>query len=95
MMTTIMRLMNRILPSCEEVSHLTSQAMDETLPWRERLALRMHLRMCIWCRRNAEQLQLMRNLACRLAHSEKEPARLSSDARHRIAESLGQSDETS
>jgi hypothetical protein len=51
--------------------------------------------MCIWCRRNAEQLHLMRNLARGLAHSEKEQARLSSDARQRIAESLAQSDEKS
>ena len=94
-MKMIMRLMNQILPSCKEVSYLTSQAMDESLPWRKRLALRMHLRMCIWCRRSAEQLELMRNLARSQAHSESEQTRLSSDARKRIAESLEQNDEQS
>ena len=92
MMKKIMRMMNRILPSCQEVSHLTSQAMDESLPWKKRLGLRMHLRMCIWCRRNAEQIQLMRNLARGQAVSQNEQAKLSCDARQRIAESLEQND---
>ena len=95
MMKIMMRLMNRILPTCKEVSHLTSQAMDESLPWRKRLGLRMHLRMCIWCRRNTEQLQLMRNLARGQAVPRGEQARLNSDTRKRIAESLEQSDEQS
>jgi len=94
-MMMIMRLMNRMLPSCKEVSRLTSQAMDESLPWTKRLGLRMHLRMCIWCRRNAEQLQLMRNLARGQALSRNEQARLSSDARKRIAKFLEQNDEKS
>ncbi len=92
-MKIIMRLMNRILPSCREVSHLTSQAMDESLPWRKRLGLRLHLMMCVWCRRNAEQLELMRIIARSKAHSEIEQVKLSSDAQKRIAESLQQNDE--
>jgi len=88
----IMRLMNRILPSCKEVSLLTSQAMDESLPLRKRLGLRIHLRMCILCRRYAEQLQVIRNLSCSHASSQSEQTGLSSDAKKRIAEFLEQND---
>ena len=63
MMKIVMRLMNMVLPTCKEVSRLTSQAMDENLPWTKRLGMRLHLMMCVWCRRNSEQLQLVRDLA--------------------------------
>jgi hypothetical protein len=88
MMKIMMRLMNRILPSCKEVSHLTSQAMDELLPLRKRIGLRLHLAMCAWCRRSAEQLKLMRSLAHNQALSRHEGVTLGSDARKRIADSL-------
>ncbi len=87
-MKIMMRLTNRFLPSCEEVSHLTSQEMDESLPWRQRLRLRLHLRMCVWCRRNAEQLQLMKDMARGQAVSQDKQIKLSSDARKRISRSI-------
>ncbi len=89
------RLMNRILPTCEEVSHLTSQAMDETLPFSKRLRLRLHLMMCVWCRRNFEQLHLMRDLARHSLDSSVEEAKLDADARARITKLLEQNDSQS
>jgi hypothetical protein len=94
-MNTMTRLMNRVLPSCKDVSSLTSQAMDESLSLSKRLGLLMHLGMCVWCRRNAEQLRLMRDLAHGRAQSENRQAELSSDARKRIAQSLKQHDDPS
>jgi len=90
MMKLMMRLMNLVLPTCEEVSRLASRAMDEELPWRTRLGLRMHLWICIWCRRNAGQLQLMRDLTRCAAHTHDEDVRLSAAARDRIARALEQ-----
>ena len=95
MMTLMMRLMNKILPSCAEVSRLTSVALDESLPLRSRLVLRIHLMLCLWCRRNEAQLRIMRSLARRLAPTQDGAAGLSSDARRRIAEALDQSDQRS
>ncbi|GAB4324102.1 MAG: hypothetical protein Kow0074_16800 [Candidatus Zixiibacteriota bacterium] len=86
------RLMNRILPTCEDVSHLTSQAMDESLPFSKRLGLRLHLMMCVWCRRNSEQLRLIRDLARRLAASEPDDAKLDDAARARLTKLLEQND---
>jgi len=88
MMNLMMRLMNRVLPSCEEVSLLSSRAMDEELPLRERIALRLHLMMCIWCRRSVAQLNLMRNLARRSAAASGGPTPLDSAARERMENAL-------
>jgi hypothetical protein len=37
--------------------------MDVRLPWHQRLAVRVHLLYCVWCRRYAAQLQLLRQAA--------------------------------
>ncbi len=84
------KILSRILPTCEEVSHLTSQAMDESLSWKESLKLRMHLRICIWCRNNSKQLKQMRNLARKQAAAQSKQTKLSSDAKERIAKLLNQ-----
>jgi hypothetical protein len=95
MMKIMMRLMNKVLPTCKEVSHLTSQAMDETLPWRKRFGMRLHLMMCVWCRRNNEQLHLVRDLARGQSVPQADEAKLSSDARDRLNKLLGQNDNQS
>jgi hypothetical protein len=87
--------MNKVLPTCKEISHLTSQAMDETLPWSKRLGMRLHLMMCVWCRRNSEQLQLVRDLARKQSALQSKEAKLSSDARDRLSKLLEQNDDKS
>ena len=48
--------------TCKETSLLASRAMDERLPFADRLALRMHLAICKNCARFNQQLQEMRRL---------------------------------
>jgi hypothetical protein len=36
--------------------------MDEKLPFKNRLGVKMHLMVCKWCRRYAKQIHLMNNL---------------------------------
>jgi hypothetical protein len=69
--------------------------MDETLPWRKRFGMRLHLMMCIWCRRNSAQLQLVRNLARKQSASQTNEAELSGDARDRLSKLLEQNDNQS
>ncbi len=88
-MMKMMRLMNMVLPSCDEVSRLASQAMDEKLTLRKRLALRTHLMLCVWCRRSAGQLETMRNLARTGGPAET----LSDTARERMARALEAEDQ--
>lgn len=46
--------------SCKQVSLLLMQAQELRLPWRERLAMRLHLMACEACPRLVDQLALMR-----------------------------------
>lgn len=46
--------------TCREVTHLVLQAEDQALPWRERLAVRLHLLACQACPRFVAQVALIR-----------------------------------
>ena len=50
--------------SCKEASQLMSAAMDRRLSIGERLALRLHLMICLGCRRFQSQMDFLR-AACR------------------------------
>lgn len=56
----MMRLMARVMPSCQEISEMVSASMDRELPLRKRIAIRMHVYMCALCRRYEKQLHLLR-----------------------------------
>jgi uncharacterized protein HemX len=47
--------------SCKEASALLIAREDQTLPLRERLALRLHLAICAACPRFERQLLTLRN----------------------------------
>jgi len=51
--------------TCKEVTHLVLQAEDQALPWRERLAVRLHLMACQACPRFVAQVRLMRKASQR------------------------------
>jgi len=57
-----------MLLSCKEISLLLSRACDERLPWRVRLAVRLHLLYCRGCRRFEKHLRFLRAGARRFAH---------------------------
>jgi hypothetical protein len=41
--------------------------MDTRLPWHQRLAVRIHLLYCVWCRRYTRQIQFLSTAAKGLA----------------------------
>lgn len=45
--------------NCRQVTRLVSQSMDTTLPWYQRLAIRIHLLYCVWCRRYTAQIRFL------------------------------------
>lgn len=53
--------------NCRHITRLISQSMDARLPWSRRLAIRIHLLYCVWCRRYAAQLQILRRASRELA----------------------------
>ena len=46
--------------NCKQTSLLVSQSLDRPLTWRERLAVRTHLLICVYCRRFMQQLKWIR-----------------------------------
>lgn len=50
----------RRLPACTHTVELISQSLERSLTWRERIALRLHLWICVWCLWYLEHLQIMR-----------------------------------
>jgi hypothetical protein len=47
--------------SCREVTALVIAREDRALPWRDRLALRVHMAICEACPRFERQIITMRN----------------------------------
>lgn len=42
---------------CHEVADQMSDYVDGVLPWRQRLAIRLHLALCVFCRTAVRQLR--------------------------------------
>jgi hypothetical protein len=47
--------------NCKQTSVLVSQSLDRPLTWRERWAVRLHLAICVYCRRFTQQLKWIRD----------------------------------
>ena len=75
--------------SCHRATELLSKRHDAPLTSRERLALRIHLLLCTWCRRYGNQITVLHE-ALRLRAADGEPAgpSLSPEARKRIRAAL-------
>ncbi len=73
--------------NCKSVSEKVSLAMDQTLPFHERLMITMHMWMCKYCRRFKDQMLTMRK-ALRLEESYEEKAGLSLSLPSRIREQI-------
>ncbi len=53
--------------SCKETTRLASQGLDRELAFGERVALRLHLAICIGCRRAGRQMRFLRKAVRELA----------------------------
>ena len=75
-------------PTCREATQLASRAMDERLPFADRVALRFHLAICDNCARFNRQLQEMRRLFRAETAADEDAPGLDPEARQRIASEL-------
>ena len=79
--------------TCRDTTRLLSESMDRELPLRTRIGLRLHLMMCTYCNRYAQQLQFIHRAfgehAERIAESlSRQAPPLPEDRRKRIAAAL-------
>ncbi len=76
------------MATCREATELASRAMDERLPFADRLAMRFHLAICDNCARFNRQLQEMRRLFRAETAADEDAPGLDPEARQRIASEL-------
>jgi hypothetical protein len=78
--------------NCRHVTRLISQSMDTSLPWHRRLAVKLHLLYCVWCRRYEAQLRLLQKATSQLpAEQVALPSqKLSSEAKEQMRARLQQ-----
>jgi len=76
--------------NCRQVTRLVSQSMDAKLPWYQRLAIRIHLLYCVWCRRYAAQIRFLHRAtkAWAAEAADLSAPKLSSEARESISKRL-------
>lgn len=76
---------------CSEVTKLISRSMDQNLPLRQKIGIRIHLAMCKYCSMYKKQLELIRKLIKNATEAEILPApplTLSPQARERMKQRL-------
>jgi len=76
---------------CSEISRLVSDSMDRTLPFRQRIGIRIHLLMCRHCTRYRKQLLFLRKairFPSTTAADEKPSANLSDESCNRIKRAI-------
>lgn len=83
----------RRLPTCKQTVKVLSESMERRLSLRERITVKLHLWICLWCVWYLEHLQLMRDTIRSKAAQEPNLdssalPQLSSEARERIKLSL-------
>ncbi len=85
----------RRLPSCKQTVKVISESMERKLSLRERITVKLHLWICLWCVWYLEHLQLMRDTVRSKALQEpnldsSSLPPLSSEARERMKLNLSQ-----
>ena len=80
----------RNLPACQQTVALISESMERPLSLQERIKLKLHLWICVWCQWYMEHLQIIRKTARAKGDELPEFASdgLSNEARERIRRNL-------
>ena len=73
------------MPNCREVARALAGGELEVLPWRRRLLVRLHLRMCEHCGRFARQLGLISEALTRAWTAKPDPGTLDGAQRRILA----------
>jgi hypothetical protein len=77
-----------LMPNCREAIRLQSDALERALPFSQRVGLRIHLWLCVWCRRYGRQIRFLRRIAKECDHDHASAQVLPAEARTRIKRTL-------
>ena len=92
-MNIMMRVMNKLSPTCDVITQMISESIDHKISLKNRLKIRLHVMFCKLCRRYQRQLITMHTLfELRLQGEEKnilpKGPTLTTEARERIKQNL-------
>ena len=83
---------------CKEIAKMLSEERDHELKLRQKLMMKVHLSMCVFCRRMASQLRFIERITQKMGstsddspitHPEVFSASLSQEAKSRMRNMLG------
>ena len=77
-------------PNCAEMSRLASKSFEAPISLTTRMAMRLHFLICVWCKRYAQQLQIIHKCSPHLGnHLDATSTRpLSTESKERMKRSL-------
>ena len=80
------------LDTCQQMAPVMSDSMERRLGPVNWIKLRIHLFVCLWCRRYLQQIKMLRRVARKARVKQVPPTApgLSSDARSRITAALSE-----
>jgi len=86
----IYNLNAKLMLTCHEVTRLISQQAERPLPWNQRVRIRLHLLLCLWCRRYQRHIAFLRGALRTMPERDccRPSARLSEEARERLKQAL-------
>jgi hypothetical protein len=80
------------LPTCKQMAPVMSESLERRLTLRERVILKLHLWVCIWCVWYLEQLQMMRKTlregSSDISDNNSSESSLTAEARERLKRAL-------
>lgn len=86
----IYNLNAKLMLTCHEVTRLVSQQAEAPLPWNKRVRMRLHMVLCLWCRRYERQLAFLRQALRSMPERDccSPRAQLSPEMRQRLKQAL-------
>jgi hypothetical protein len=87
-MNWLTRTIHALSPNCREAIRLQSDALERPLPRLQRIGLRIHMALCIWCSRYSKQIKFLRTAARHCDHDREPKQGLPAGARERIKQAL-------
>jgi len=87
-MNRLFKAIRALSPNCKEATRLQSDALDRPLSRFQRIGLRIHLALCVWCKRYGKQIKFLRTAAQHCEHDHSPEQTMPPEARERIKRAL-------
>jgi len=55
--------------NCKQVTETAEEYLDENIPFRKKMAIKLHLMMCVHCRRYIDQYQITKGVIQKMMQS--------------------------